>query len=192
VVLDLLSAGDSFGRHASHLPPEDRATARNQIRSRANTLRTEMQQAFEEAYGIRPLSGIRFVEDPALPPAEQFQSLHHNLDALRPAASGTATCQLSAMSAGSTSASCSAAGPTRRAGLEGDDAQRPADLRLEGRRPGRLARQLRFPPEVVDVMAVAAPPPLSAEFFGTSITTAASVTQVVEFLSCAIARSFSD
>jgi hypothetical protein len=45
---------------------------------------------------------------------------------------------------------------------------------------------------VVDVMAVAAPPPLSAEFFGTSITTAASVTQVVEFLSCAIARSFSD
>lgn len=84
VVLDYLSTGDNFERHASHLPPEDRLTAKNQIKSQGNTLRAEMQQAFEEAYGIRPVSGPRYIDEP-LDPADQFQSLHHQLAAERPA-----------------------------------------------------------------------------------------------------------
>jgi len=90
VVLDYLTTGDNFDRHASHLPADDRATAKRQIQSQAATLRAEMQQAFEEAYGIRPTGGTsRFIDQP-LSPSEQFRSLNHSLDAKVPATAGLA------------------------------------------------------------------------------------------------------
>lgn len=86
VVMDHLMTGDNFTRYASHLPQDDRATAERQIQSQANTLRAELEDAFEEAYGIRPTGGsTRFIDEP-LAPADQFKSLHHGLAPAIPAA----------------------------------------------------------------------------------------------------------
>ncbi|HEY5616347.1 MAG TPA: hypothetical protein VIK60_00295 [Vicinamibacterales bacterium] len=77
VVLEHILTGERFNTYATHLPPIERATARQLLDNRRSQLRQKIRTSLEGAYGIHdPLPGS---VDPSHDLSEHFQSLDPGL-----------------------------------------------------------------------------------------------------------------